>query len=421
MAIDYGALVGEDRVHGDIYLRSDIFEDELERIFQRGWVYVGHESEVAQSGDYRTAWVGRAPVLMTRDATGQVHVFLNRCPHRAATVCQDERGNASFLRCAYHGWAFRNSGELVGVPYESGYGPEFRKEDFGLRRVPRVASYRGFVFASLAREGISLDEHLGAPVKEQIDLFCDLSPTGRISLRAGTHRYGYNANWKLQVENSIDGYHPNFTHQAFLGLTQRRMGVKIDLFEGGSLGESRDLGNGHTMLDSRAFSLSDPATERRVAMVKQLAKPYWEALVERHGEARAEELLRYNGTHMNVFPNLVILQYQVRTVRPVRVDRTEVHVQPALLEGVPDMLNTMRLRMHEQFYGPAGGGNPDDLEMFERVHDGLHARIDPWLLLARGRHRERRDADGTLVGQMTDEVSQRGILHHWQKVMADGR
>ncbi len=209
--------------------------------------------------------------------------------------------------------AFRSDGALVGVPYESGYGPDFPKEDFGLHRVPRVAAYRGFVFGSLAPQGASLDEHLGEPVKRQIDLFCDLSPTGRTHLRSGTHRYGYDANWKLQVENSIDGYHTNFTHQAFPGLTQRRTGLSIDLFEGGPLGLNRDLGNGHTLLDRRAYSRSDPGTARRVAMVKQLARPYWEALVQRHGEARADET------------------------------------------------NTLRLRMHEQFYGPAGGGNPDDL------------------------------------------------------------
>jgi len=414
---DYAWLVQEDRVHGDIYLDPEIFEEEMERIFQRGWVYLAHDSEFPDAGDFRTSWIGRQPVILTRDDDRKVHVLLNRCTHRAATVCHAERGNARVFQCAYHGWSFRYTGELAAVPYADGYGPDFRKEAFGLRRLPRVDSYRGFVFGSIEPGGASLREYLGGPVMEQIDLFCDLSPSGRIDLSAGTHRYGYDGNWKLQVENTIDGYHPNFTHRAFFQGMQKAMGVKMALFEGSSAGLNRDLGGGHTMLDGREFSRTDDFSLRRVEMIKLMAKPYYEALADRHGETRAEELLRIGGTHMNVFPNLMLLQNQVRVVRPIRVDRTDIHVQPALLEGAPEVINTMRLRMHEQFYGPAGGGNPDDGEMFERVQVGLRASVDPWLFIGRGRHREKVDDDGTRYGQMTDEFSQRGILQEWRRRM----
>ena len=419
-ARDYAWLVQEDRVHGDIYLDPELFEEEMQRIFQRGWVYLAHESEFPSPGDFRTSWIGRQPVILTRGDDGEIHVLMNRCTHRAATVCQAERGNARTFRCAYHGWSFRNTGELAAVPYAEGYGPEFRKEDFGLRRLPRFDSYRGFVFGSVERDGAPLRTYLGTPVMEQIDLFCDLSPDGRVDLSAGTHRYGYDGNWKLQVENTIDGYHPNFTHQAFFEGVHKAMGIKMTLFEGGSAGLNRDLGGGHTMLDSREFSRTDPASQRRVDMIKLMAKPYYEALADRHGDARAEELLRIGGTHMNVFPNLMLLQNQVRVVRPIRVDRTDIHVQPALLEGAPEVINAMRLRMHEQFYGPAGGGNPDDGEMFERVQVGLQASVDPWLFIGRGRNREKVDVDGTRYGQMTDEFSQRGIVHHWRQRMLAG-
>ena len=417
---DYHHLVQDDRVHGDIYLDPEIFEEEMERIFHRSWVYLAHESEFSEPGDFRTTSIGRQPIILTRDENRKIHALMNRCTHRAATVCQAERGHSHTFQCAYHGWSFRNTGELAAVPYADGYGPDFRKEDFGLRRVPRVESYRGFVFGSVRPEGESLTSHLGAPAMEQIDLFCDLSPSGRIDLSAGTHRYGFNGNWKLQVENTIDGYHPNFTHQAFFKGVQKRMGIAMTLFEGSSGGFNRDLGNGHTLLDSREFSRTDPLSQKRVEMIKMMAKPYYEALVDRHGETHAEDLLRFGGTHMNIFPNLMLLQNQVRVVRPIRVDRTDIHVQPALLEGAPDVINSTRLRMHEQFYGPAGGGNPDDGEMFERVQVGLRASVDPWLFIGRGRHREQLDSDGTRYGQMTDEFSQRAILHHWRDLMLAG-
>jgi hypothetical protein len=101
---------------------------------------------------------------------------MNRCRHRANTVCQIERGNAKVFRCAYRGWTYRNNGDLLSVTYQDGYDASFQKDDYGLSQVPRMAMYRGFIFGSLSPAGITLDEYLGQPVKDQIDLFVDLSP-----------------------------------------------------------------------------------------------------------------------------------------------------------------------------------------------------------------------------------------------------
>jgi hypothetical protein len=121
-----------------------------------------------------------------------------------------------------------------------------------------------------------------------------------------------------------------------------------------------------------------------------------------------------------VFPNLVFIGVQIRGVQPVSVAETEVFLYPTLLKGVPIEVNAGRLRGHEAFYGPSGMGGTDDVDMFERVQIGLGVQLDPWLLFARGLHREQRDVDGTLVGQMTDEVTQRGIWRQWKKVMRQG-
>ena len=118
-----------------------------------------------------------------------------------------------------------------------------------------------------------------------------------------------------------------------------------------------------------------------------------------------------------MFPNLILIGVQIRVIRPVQVDETEVFLYPAFLKGAPHQLNVARLRGHEAFYGPAGGGATDDLEMFERNQIGLSARVDPWLLLSRGIEQQYQNADGTIIGQMTDEVTQRGIWRHWKKVM----
>ncbi len=418
-AIDYDTLVKEDRVHGDVYLRQDIFDQEMAKIFHQGWVYVGHASEIPQPGDYRLAQIGQQSVIMTRDEDGEVHLLMNRCTHRANAVCQSERGNAHVFRCWYHGWTYRNNGDLIGVTYAKRYGDEFCKADYGLRHVPRVGNYRGFIFGSLSPEGIDFDAYLVAPVKAQLDLFIDLSPEGDIDVRAGTHKYGYHANWKFQYENAMDGYHPNFTHRTIIDAVSKRTGRRIDLYTDESVGLSRDFGNGHSMLDRRPYSRQVGGNNgARITATTPQQQGYREMLEARYGPQRAEEVMLAGGTHLAVFPNLILIGSHIRVIRPIAMDRTEVFLYPAMLKGVPDEMNAFRLRAHESFYGPGGSGAPDDVEMFERNQMGLSAQLDPWLLLARGLGKEWHDDDGSLVGQITDELPQRAFWRYWKSVLS---
>lgn len=416
--IDYDALVREDRVHGSVYTDPAIYEEEMENVFHRGWIYIGHAGEIPNAGDFRVLPIGQQSAIMVRDDDGRVRLLMNRCTHRANAVCQVERGNARMFRCAYHGWTYHNSGAMAGVTYQDRYDASFRKEEYGLRKVPRMETYRGFVFGSLSPAGLTLDEHLGQAVKDQLDLFIDLSPEGDLDVTAGVHKYGYRANWKFQIENGMDGYHPNFVHQTYFDNVQRHTGAKLtDLFSSHSSGRTRDLGNGHVMLDYR----NNSGQRLRAGMpTTPWGREYREQMVARHGAERSDQILSAGGTHMLVFPNLILIGVQIRTIRPVKVDKTEVFLYPTMLKGVPHEVNVARLRGHEAFYGPAGGGATDDLEMFERNQIGLSARVDPWLLLSRGLHAEKHDADGTIAGQITDEVTQRGIWRQWKKVMSQG-
>ena len=112
---DYPRLIRPDRVHGSLYTDPRIFADELARIWYRTWVYVGHLSEIPEPGDYVRKNIGLQDVIMTRDADGRVHLLLNRCAHRANLVCEAGRGNSKSFRCPYHGWTYRNTGELIPV------------------------------------------------------------------------------------------------------------------------------------------------------------------------------------------------------------------------------------------------------------------------------------------------------------------
>src|ERR1700682_1333280 len=159
--VDYQDLIQSDRINGRIYYDPAIFREELDKIWYREWVYVAHESEVPEPGDYVTRQIGLQPVIVSRDDAGKVHLLLNRCTHRGNTICQSERGNSHAFRCAYHGWTFSSRGDLVGVPYAAGYGTSFRKEEYPLAKVPRVGSYRGLIFASLSHDGPALEDRLG--------------------------------------------------------------------------------------------------------------------------------------------------------------------------------------------------------------------------------------------------------------------
>src|SRR5580692_213983 len=224
-------LVEPGRIHRRVYADPDVFELEMERIFGRAWLFVGHTSQVPQPGDYFTTELGRQPVVMTRHRDGTVHVLLNRCTHRGAKVVHERCGHAARLTCLYHGWSFDTDGALVGVPIPEGCAADFRKEQFGLARVPRVAEYRGFVFASLAASGASFEDHIG-PIKSNIDDLVDRAPDGALAFDLGVHRYAYDGNWKLQVENVLDSYHVPFGHAS----TVNKEGVQFARREGDKAG-----------------------------------------------------------------------------------------------------------------------------------------------------------------------------------------
>ncbi len=410
-------VVRPDRVHRSIYLDESLFRSEMDNIFYTTWVYVGHVSEIPAPGDYKTTQIGLQPVIVSRHEDGQIYVLINRCTHRAATVCQEPCGHANYFRCEYHGWTFRNDGELLQPTFGSGYDErDFDKSQYGLAKAPRVDTYRGMIFASLAESGPSLRQHLGNAA-DYIDLAFDIAPTGNVLLNAGVHKYSYKGNWKLQSENGVDGYHPNFVHKAFFESTGVPSAMHI--FGANSEGRAGALGNGHGILDSRpmmrefvAMTLATPQGQRRL-----------DELAERLGDVeRAREVLTSGGTqgfNLLIFPNILMIGYQIRVVIPRTVLDTDVEMYPYLLEGVSDEQNEARLRGHEDFYGAAGGGGPDDVAMFRRVFTGIEAKGQPtldWLLFARGLRRSVVEGDIDW-GHVTDENPQRGFYRQWLSLM----
>ena len=414
--IPSGSLVDGPRVHGSVYRNPDIFQRELERIWYKVWVYVGHESEVPNAGDFVRRQIGLQPVLMVRGDDGKVRVFYNRCRHRANLVCLTETGNAEKFVCPYHAWSYANTGELLEPTFDEGYNYDLDKSRFPLVEVARQDSYRGLMFASVAPEGITLTEHLG-PVSEFIDMFMGLSPEGEITLDVGCQKVRYKGNWKYMPENSMEGdYHGPFIHKIAFELYSRSSGLDVSALHEEEIPDViRSLPGGHMVEDYRGAPLFKRPGEPSVARKEYAAK-----MIERHGEKLATQMMGTMAPLLFVFPNMMYVMTHIRTVQPVSVGETNSYYYPVMLKGVPGEINAARLSDHQFMFGSAGFVSPDDVEIMERNQIGMKAVGDDWLFIGRGEHRERDMPDGGRSGFTMDETHLRGFWRHYASLMEGG-
>jgi p-cumate 2,3-dioxygenase alpha subunit len=394
-----------------------IFAAEREKIFERCWLYVGHESEVRKPGDFRTRMICGRPILLCRDGANELRVFLNTCRHRGTVVCREAEGNAERYTCFYHGWTYDRDGKLYAVPGQNAYPPSFDKSQLGLLPPPRVDSYRGFVFLNFDHGAASLREYLGRAT-EYIDLVLEQSPSGRMEVIHGTQEYDIRANWKLLVENSFDDYHLLTTHATWLDYL-KTSGVEIKRPEKGHLlpshGLGKDLGHGHGTTDNVNFRGRPVAAW--IPIYGEAAKPELERiraeLVQRLGEARAKRVADTN-RNLLIFPNLVLLDgssVSVRSFQPTAPDRMRVRAWAlGPLEETP-LARQVRLDSFLTFYGPGGFATPDDIEALESVQIGLGAyREVQWSPLSRGMARQGEQLN-------TDEGHLRAFWLQWDKLM----
>ena len=405
-----------DRFHTSLYTDPEIFEAELARIFEGGWVWVAHDSELAENGAFKATVIGRQPVIVTRDQKGEVNVMLNRCRHRAAAVCELESGKAARFMCPYHGWTYGLDGRLLAVPYDEGYGDNLKKEDFPLYPV-RAESYAGFWFASLNPDVEPLVDFLGE-AKMWIDLFVKQSAGWPLTVM-GSHKFEFDGNWKVPLENTTDGYHLPVVHNSYLRFMESETADRLAQVMRADDIYCRALGNGHSVgvFDVTAVDLDEPGSGDTPPHYKELERELLETLPPEK-VARVLRSVGGVGFNLNLFPNIALSGAFFRELRPMAVDRTEVRHIALGMKGGPASANRARMRIHEQFQGPAGLGSSDDREAWERVGRGAKSGTNAWVMLNRGLNREHM-IDGQLVSHATDETGMREVYARWKKVMAD--
>jgi p-cumate 2,3-dioxygenase alpha subunit len=385
---------------------------ERKRIFDKCWLYVGHASEVAEPGDFVRRKVAGRPLVFVRGRDGEVRAFYNSCTHRGARVCRQDHGNAKSFQCFYHAWTFSTEGKLVGIPDKEGYAPGVDPSELGLRPVARLEAYRDLWFVSFNPEVESLEDYL-AGAKEYIDLVADQGPDG-MHVLPGTHQYGCNANWKLMVENSVDGYHGaplHHTYFAFLASHGDDDGAKQLRSE---QARAYDLGNGHAVVDypapfPRAIARWHPIYGEDA---KDELQGIRNELTDRCGEERAYRMAE-TCRNLLIYPNLLLLDVAgltLRTVWPVRPDYMELTGYALAPRGESAAQTRRRLEGFNLFLGPGGLATPDDVEALEACQEGFAATAEDYSDISRGMHRD---------AATVDELQMRAFWREWQANMLE--
>jgi nitrite reductase/ring-hydroxylating ferredoxin subunit len=424
-----GSLVREDAVHRDVYVDAEVFELEMERLWSRTWVYVGHESQVPEVGDYATADVAGRPVILVRVEDGTVRVLMNRCAHKGAKLVSEASGHAGkFFRCPYHAWAYDLGGAIRAIPLRSGYEGTRLTEcenGRGLSTPAGVATYRGFVFVRLQGEGPSFDAWAGA-MRAVLDNLADRSPRGVLRVAGAPIRSLVRANWKMYLENVNDTVHPPSTHQSAADAASavwagqppdapRPMSMQ-QLLPFGSGYEffermgARVLPGGHSLLGTRASIHTHYAG----------LEGYEAALRAAHGDVRAAEILAFAPQNAILYPSVSFkaVPQAIRVIRPLAVDRTLVEAWAFQPEGAPDALARRASMYNRLVFSPMSVLAHDDLHVFETIQSALRSDGNPWVSLHRG---HRPDEAGTPVADVggTDERLMRNQFRAWRAAMTD--
>jgi p-cumate 2,3-dioxygenase alpha subunit len=398
------------RVNRHAFTDPQILAWEQRRVFESSWIYAGHTSEIPQPGDFRARKVAGRPLILVRGSDGVVRVLLNTCTHRGAQVCREAAGNAKTFQCFYHAWTFNNQGCLIGVPGDDAYSPAFDRAQLGLASPAKVQQYRGFVFISFNPVIEDLVDYL-AGARAYLDLVCDQSEVG-MEIVTGTQSYSMRANWKLLVENSMDGYHARTTHQRYFDylIATGLDSTKVKRRRGG---RGLSLGNGHAVIQSeplwgRPIARWAPNFgEEKKAKLEKLQRQF----EERFGKEWAYKITQ-TSRNLFIFPNLIIndvMAITVRTFFPVSPDFMEVSAWALAPSDESPEDRALRLDNFLTFLGPGGYATPDDVEALESCQRGFANREVEWSDLSRGMQRTE--------PEITDELQMRAFWRRWYALM----
>jgi len=311
---------GETRVPLAVYRDDQVYADEQRNIYRGDtWNYLCLENEIPESGDYRTTFVCETPVVVARDADGEIYAFENRCTHRGALICLEKSGkDAKDFQCVYHAWTYSLKGDLKGVAFEGGVNgaggmPEgFCKGHHHPTKL-RVAIFCGLVFGSFSDDVDPLEEYLGDEICARIERVL-----GRPVEVIGRFTQALPNNWKLYYENVKDTYHASLLHLFFTTFRLNRLSQ-----EGGVIvSETGAHHVSYSKVDEDGFDGYKDQGLRSDQSGYQLKDP---SLLQGFKEFDDGITLQI----LSVFPGFVLQQIQnclaIRQVLPRGIDKTDLN------------------------------------------------------------------------------------------------
>ncbi|MDA0261149.1 MAG: Rieske 2Fe-2S domain-containing protein [Proteobacteria bacterium] len=429
---DIKSLVAPGRVHQRVYTDPEIFDLEMSRIFERSWIYAGHESQIREPGDFIRTQIGRHDVLIVRTDDVGIAGLYNRCAHRGAQIVGAAEGNIQTFNCPYHGWSYAKDGSLIAIPVKEDYGAGFDPSDrrYHLRSIERLAVHRGFIFVRTCAAGPDLETYL-EPIVDSLDNMIDRSPTGELEYGGNHFRQVFHGNWKLSVENSIDAAHATFVHNSSATVAKAWERDHHDLSENSEQVikqiKSNDLtprqwneiavyglrnGHGHLGGFYREGKLAPESDD-------PVFQGYKRSLIDRYGTEKTQEILAIDRFNSVVYPNLTInIRFQVlRYVEPVSVDKSIVHAVGFRMKGAPEEMFRASVRTLNAFNSPSSLISQDDLAVFQRTQAGFRSSNDPWIDFSRGSEIDYDVPNGKRGGSGTSEVLHRAQYDMWLSLM----
>lgn len=405
-----------------IYSDPALYELELERVFARSWLLLGHETHIPKPGDYITQYMGEDPVIVARQKDRSIRVFLNQCRHRGMRICKTDSGNAKSFMCSYHGWAYDTGGKLVNVPIEQAFCPKMNKEDWGPLQA-RVATYKGLIFANWDPEAPSLEDYLG-DARFYMDMMLDRCEAGT-EVIPGMQKWVIPCNWKFAAEQFCsDMYHAGTTSHLSGILAGLPEGMEItDLAPPMEGVQFRAAWGGH----GTGFYLGDP--NMLLAVMGPKVTDYWTK-----GPA-ADEATRRLGSperatlamaqHMTVFPTCSFLPgfNTIRTWHPRGPNEIEVWAFTVVDKSAPPEIKDEFRRQTIRTFSAGGVFEQDDGENWveiQKVLRGHKARSRPFnSKLGLGKPVTPSSIFPGDVRYVYNENAARGFYTHWSRMMSE--
>ncbi|NML26035.1 SRPBCC family protein [Zoogloea dura] len=404
------------RMSRDVFWDKDIYEQEIERIFARCWLFVAHESQIPKAGDYVTTYMGEDNVLIVRQKDGSIKGFLNTCPHRGNKVCFADLGNARQFVCNYHGWAFGIDGGLKGMTASETYeAAGLDKSEHGLHPVAHIDSYRGLIFATLDPDAPSLADYLG-DMRYYLDAIFDMDEGGTEFI-GGCVKSVIQCNWKYASENFVgDILHALWTHDS---------GAKAMV--GGPVAEVHKTPEQsyHVNFNGHGWEFNQDIVGNCATLGEKELLKYLYVLqpkvAERLGEVRSKMIGAISSC--TLFPNTSFLpgQNTFRTWHPRGPGQIELHTWTFVNKKAPQEIKDMWRKGTMMTFSPSGVFEMDDGENWEystRSNAGFVTRQqDLYLGLGQDTRVEGTDLPGNVFQGQINEANQRAFYQRWLDLM----